>query len=166
MELYYERKKKDEASSGLAIKEKSEGFFVKFLEFILELIAAGDFVTDIIVLRQLGKTRHAMWFTITVVSIIMPFLISYVPFMIFLKERFTRASFKEELTCRLNILAGASLSPLILVYLMFMDIVFLFNETVLVPITYILRLLTCNCVDLRCLTRGIESSYEILFEMQ
>ena len=132
----------------------------------MELIAAGDFVTDIIVLKQLGNTRHAMWFTITVVSIIMPFLISYVPFMIFLKERVTKVIFKDEITCRLRFLAGASLSPLILVYLMLMDLVFLFNETILVPITLILRLLTCNLLDLRCLTEKIEQSYELLFEMQ
>ena len=148
------------------VKEKSEGLFVKFLEFILELIAAGDFVTDIIVLKQLAGTRHAMWFTITVVSIIMPFLISYVPFMIFLKERVTKVIFKDEITCRLRFLAGASLSPLILVYLMLMDIVFLFNETVLVPIVFLLRILTCTLVDLRCLNEKIDSSYELLFEMQ
>lgn len=59
-----------------------------------------------------------------------------------------------------------SITPLILVQLMFMDLVFLFNETVLVLIIFLLRMLTCNKVDLSCLTEGIKSSYEVIFEMQ
>jgi len=57
-------------------------------------------------------------------------------------------------------------TPVMLVYLFLMDIVFLINQAILVPVILILRLITCILLDLTCLTRILDSSYEIMFEMQ
>lgn len=57
-------------------------------------------------------------------------------------------------------------SPPMLIYLFIMDIVFLLNQAILTPIIFVLRILTCNLINLSCLTRMLDSSYEIMFEMQ
>lgn len=57
-------------------------------------------------------------------------------------------------------------SPVMLVYLTILDLVFLINQALLVPILVLLRTLTCGLLNFTCLSNIIDSSYEVLFEMQ
>ena len=56
------------------------------LETTLEWIATADLYTDLIVLIQLAQTEHRAWTTITIFSMIAPFLACQIPFLNFLKE--------------------------------------------------------------------------------
>ena len=57
-------------------------------------------------------------------------------------------------------------SPLMLVYMFLLDIIFCINQALLFPIICILKFVTFGLLDLSCLNRALDKSYEFLFEMQ
>jgi len=57
-------------------------------------------------------------------------------------------------------------NPLMLIYLFCLDLIFIINQALLYPIIQILKAMTCGIVDLSCLNRGLEKSYEFFFEMK
>lgn len=94
------------------------------METVLEWIAAADLVTDMYVLYQLGQTEHHAWTTITVFSLLAPLFACQTPFLIFMREKVYR---DQENRLKLRFLSNMMVSPFMLVYLTFMDLVFLFN---------------------------------------
>lgn len=57
-------------------------------------------------------------------------------------------------------------SPFMLAYLFILDLIFVFNQGVMHPIIQLLKIMTLGCIDLTCLSQGLEKSYEVLFDMQ
>lgn len=53
-----------------------------------------------------------------------------------------------------------------LIYLFCLDLIFIINQAFLYPIIQVLKFLTCGLLDLSCLNRALEKSYEIFFEMK
>ena len=75
-------------SLGLEASKQSKGcgrIFRSGFEFILEMIALADLITDVQVLLMLVKTDHIAWTTITFFSMFAPFYASQIPYMTFLK---------------------------------------------------------------------------------
>lgn len=132
-------------------------------ETVLEWIAAVDLITDSIVLMQIAQTEHHAWTTITVFSLLAPFFACQNPFLMFLREKVYR---DHKDNCKLRFLSQIMVGPLMLIYLFIMDVVFLINQAILTPIIQILKLLTCYKIDFTCLTKKIDRSYELMFEMQ
>ena len=113
-----------------------------------------------------------------------PFFASQIPFITFLKEQLTLAEVKVDkekasrnTNCCIRILSYISIgwfklvcfsmvTPLMLVLMAVMDLVFLFNSVVLTPIIYLLGLLMCGFVDLNWLLSFIDEMYMAMFKMQ
>lgn len=92
------------------------------LETTLEWIATADLYTDLIVLIQLAQTEHRAWTTITIFSMVAPFLACQIPFLNFLKELIYRDLQERS---KLLFLGRIMLTPFMIVYMFLMDIVFL-----------------------------------------
>ena len=56
--------------------------------------------------------------------------------------------------------------PLMLYYMFMMDLMFVLNQAILVPIVFIFKIFTFYKLDLSCINKTIDSSYELLFEME
>lgn len=67
---------------------------------------------------------------------------------------------------KLKFMGFMMVSPLMLIYMFVLDIIFVINQALLFPIICVLRFITCGLIDLSCLNRALEKSYEFLFEMQ
>jgi hypothetical protein len=50
---------------------------------ILELIALIDFAGDLILLVALFRSEHSAWFSLSVLSMLSPFFVCYVPLLTF-----------------------------------------------------------------------------------
>ena len=133
------------------------------LEVTLEWIAAADLYTDFVVLIQLIYTEHRAWTTITIFSMIAPFLSCQIPFLIFLKELIYRDKTGK---IKLLWLGRLMLSPLMLIYMFLMDLVFLFIQAFIFPILLIVKFLTFGKLDCTQMIEKLDKVYEIMFEMQ
>lgn len=58
------------------------------------------------------------------------------------------------------------INPLMLIYLFCLDVIFIINQAFFYPLIQLMKLLTCGLVDLSCLNRALDKSYEYLFEMK
>ena len=70
---------------------KPKRVFNDYVEFafnlVLELIALFDFVGDIYLLIGLFKSEHTGWFGFSLLSMMSPFFICYVPLLTFQKRK-------------------------------------------------------------------------------
>ena len=101
------------------------------LEIILEWIAAADLFTDVLVLLQLLQTENRAWVTITIFSMLAPFFACQTPLIMFLKDRIQR---EKGQNYRLNLMGQIMVSPFMLVYMFILDLIFIFNQAILLPI--------------------------------
>ena len=58
-----------------------------------------------------------------------------------------------------------SLTPLIVAYLLLMDVIYIFVSVVLTPIAMIIKVLTCGLIDMTNIEEKLDVLYEILFGM-
>lgn len=56
-------------------------------------------------------------------------------------------------------------APIMLAYMFILDVIFVINQAILFPIIIVLKILTLGFIDLSCLSRALEKTYEFLFEM-
>ena len=129
------------------MKKASKGdLAIMTLTFFLELTSCLDYIGDVIILKQFfGK--HPAWFTLSVYFMISPFLVSYVPLINFqiqaykTKERTVSTGEGSE-TSRLSftqgIIAWASKSPALIIYLIFMDFIFIMQSMFIRPFIVII----------------------------
>jgi hypothetical protein len=104
-----------------------------FFNLTLELIALFDFGGDLILLRSLYLSTHTSWFSFSLLTMLAPFFICYVPLLTFQKRKIDQAN-----TSWIDSISTfAYLTPLVLIYLQVMDIVYIINSVVLVPIAFI-----------------------------
>lgn len=94
------------------------------IETLLEWIAAADLYTDIIVYLQLYNTEHRAWATITIFSMLAPLFACQAPFLTFMREQINR---DQQRRLKLRLLGFIMVTPLMLVYLTIMDLLYLFN---------------------------------------
>jgi hypothetical protein len=58
--------------------------YIEFMfNLILELIALFDFAGDLVLLVALFRSEHAAWFSLSVLSMLSPFFVCYVPLLTF-----------------------------------------------------------------------------------
>ena len=144
-----------------AERKKSLGNGIRnLLETILEWIAAADIYSDIVVLLQLLQTDYKGWVTITIFSVVAPFFACQTPLIMFLKERILR-----EKSVRLNLMGQIMVSPFMILYMFVLDIIFIINSAVIEPIIYVIKVITFGRVDITCLNKLVERSYEFFFGM-
>ena len=80
----------------------------------------------------------------------------------FLKEKVYRDTLNR---LKLRFMGTIMVSPLMLVYMFLLDIIFCINQALLFPIICFLKFVTFGLLDLSCLNRALDKSYEFLFEM-
>ena len=56
-------------------------------------------------------------------------------------------------------------TPLMLFVMSVMDLIFIVNSVILVPLVYLTHVISCNKVDLTWLVDKIDDSYESMFKM-
>ena len=76
-------------------------------------------MTDFKIIGQLWQTEYSVWLAITLISVAMPIFVSYVPFLLYLKERIV-----DDRKFRLIFVAWIMVSPIAPVLLLLMDLVF------------------------------------------
>ena len=81
----------------------------------------------------------------------------------FLKEKLYRDRSKK---IYLRVMGYMMVSPIMLIYMLILDIIFVFNQAIVFPVISLLKLISFGILDLSCLNKGLDRSYEILFEMQ
>lgn len=133
------------------------------METFLEFIALGDLFTDMLVFLQLYDSEHRAWTTITIFSMLAPFFACQVPFLVFLKELIYR---DQKSTNKLIVLGIVMLSPLMLIYMVVMDFVFLILQAIFSPAVEIVKLVSFGWIDLSGILNRLDRIYEIMFCMQ
>lgn len=88
---------------------------------------------------------------------IAPFLASSIQMIEFLTEKVIKRD-REDTNILLMTISWCSLFPIFIVFLWFMDIVFIVNTTIFEPIAWL--------IGLSCMTEAIEGTYEVLFQMK
>ena len=127
---------------------------------MLELIATADLITDIQVLLMLMQTRHIAWTTIAILSMISPFLACQIPYLTFLKDKA-----HDSKSCSTRLLGLLMVSPFMLIIMTLMDLIFLLNSVIIVPIISLLELMMCKRVQLKCVKNFVDDTYEHIFFM-
>jgi len=90
-----------------------------------------------------------------------PFYVCYVPLVTFQKKR----SQLQEDTKFLKVLNVLSMTPLIVVYLLLMDLVYIVTSVIITPFAMLLKLISCGCIDITNVEEKLDGLYNILFGM-
>jgi hypothetical protein len=139
-----------------------------FFQLSLEIVSSFDLFTDLFVLRELSKSSDVGWLCTMIMTIVWPFLVSYVPFISYQlgKIRETENSEDERLPMSTMIKALLFTTPLLLAYLLLIDTVFLAISSILVPILLLVSFMSCQRIRHASIDRFIDRSFEIMFGMQ
>ena len=71
----------------------------------------------------------------------------------------------QEETKFLKFLNIASMTPIIVVYLLIMDLIYIMVSVIITPIAYLIKLLSCGFLDLTNVEEKLDVLYEVLFGM-
>lgn len=126
---------------------------------LLEFIALFDMIGDIFALILVYKLGHIAWFTISVFTMISPFYVCYVPLLTFQKERAEKIE-DDSILQKLN--GFFSLTPLILINLLLMDLIYIINSVVITPIVFIFSF---GRLNMEVIEEKIDKIYIVLFGM-
>ena len=136
---------------------------LRLLIVALEWVAIVDLLTDLQIVRMLWKSNLTISLTVTVISMLAPFYVSYVPFLMSLKERINRSS---EPDLNLTTVAFIMASPLAIFMLLVIDNVFILNTAFLEVAFKIISFLSYGVIDLNYISEAVDNWYEILFGMK
>lgn len=151
-----------------SIKEDVKDYNITpFIEFVLEVINSFDMVLDVAIIHHFFRSGHVLSFAALIFGIVQPYLVNYTPFLSFIKSHFANAMFDDniDLTCTVKFIAFLSVTPTIVPYLFIMDILFMTSSSVLELIAFLLKLLTCGCLNVDFMSHFIENNYRMLFHM-
>lgn len=133
---------------------------MKVIEYLLELVALLDFLTDLKITVLLIESRNTMWAALTVNAMIAPLLVCSVQMILFLTEKVIRRNKYEE-NILLMAISWSSIGPLFLAFLIIMDQVFILNTVVFEPVGML-----CACCAVNWINKAIDKSYENMFQMK
>jgi hypothetical protein len=139
------------------------------LIFFLELTSCCDYIGDILVLRQLfGK--HPAWATLSIYFMISPFYVSYIPLINF-QISAHKAHIKENgsISMYQTVIAWISKTPLLIIYLLFMDFVFIIQCIAIKPVVFFIEMVrnqvTTSRRNLNILDLFEDYMFSVMFEM-
>jgi hypothetical protein len=140
----------------------------KTFHFVLEMIAIFDLVGDIFVLIAIIKLGHYMWSVLTFFQIASPFFICYAPLINYWVQKGSFGIYESSanrISFKNKALGFMVLTPIFVIYLVVLDLLFMINTAVLRPLVYLLKLLTFNKLDLTRLTLFVNDMYSLFFDM-
>jgi len=112
---------------------------------------------------QLVETGHNAWMSITVYTMLSPYLISYVPLINFQIQNYEQNNNANNFK---NFHAIIILTPLVLTYLASMDVFYIVASVGVTSIVLILKLLTCNKIPFFDVDAQMDKVYGYLFHMK
>ena len=124
--------------SNKAVSEYVEKIFT----YLLEVVAFFDMGSDVMFLIEIWNAGHAMWFMLSMFTIVAPYYICYVPLL-----RYQRRNITDELNTQQKTVLFCAFTPLVLIYLFLLDLLYLFNAVLLAPALFIINLLSCGRLD-------------------
>lgn len=149
----------------MAVKRQREKAANPYFEFafvlLLEAIALFDMIGDIILMIGMYSAGHTAWLTISIFTMLSPFYVCYVPLLTFQKNR---AKMQDE-TKFMQFLNIASLTPFIVAYLLFMDVIYIIMSVIITPGAMLIKALSCGLIDVTNVEEKLDVLYEILFGM-
>jgi len=109
-----------------------------------------DVIGDITILNILYKYKHFAWASLSVLFMFAPYLISFCPLMKFLldKGNFQPKSGGDGASMR-KCFACISLTPLVFIYLIGMDIIFIIITVLIYPMLWLINKITCGKIRLQ-----------------
>eukprot|EP01083_Nonionella_stella_P025222 69477_1 len=122
----------------------------RIIVLMVEVLAAADLVTDIVILSKFVQHGHVWWSSFTITMMLSPYYISTASLLFLLKaERDFFAQQQKGITKLLkNVFGAIYISPLGVAYFMFIDVFFVITTL----IKEILSILTCGYFD-ECLSK-------------
>ena len=127
------------------------------------MIATFDLAGDIYMLKGLLGTRHIFWTTLTVFQMISPFLVGLVPFITFQLKRYQKTKYRGYVQLKDLLLVFITATPLVVIYLQLMDIIFIFTQLIIRPFLHILRIFTGGRLTEEMIDDKILDVYSRLF---
>lgn len=122
-------------------EKRPNKYFEMIFNIFLEFIALFDMIGDIYALIVVYKLGHTAWFSISIFTMISPFFVCYVPLLTFQKDKAVEAGHETFLE---KFLVFCSLTPLILIYLLLMDVIYIISSVIVTPLAF----LTCGLIDI------------------
>jgi hypothetical protein len=160
---------------------------------VQEMITGLDFISDIWVLGEYVNSGHNAWLVINIMSVMSPIFVSYVTLVTLIIKNYYRVWTKDKNNENSNIQNENNLeiervgekkiscfrkfyydfknfipvTTIVIIYLFLIEIIFLLNSTVIVPIVFLLKILTCGKFDeqFKCIELSFKKLYDILFDM-
>jgi hypothetical protein len=154
-------KKRDSTKAG-----KCEKSFELIFNLIMETFSTVDLGTDAYLIYKFAKSEHMAWLCVNIQTLIWPFFVAYVPFISYRLGRIRKES-KEGKSSYLELtLQFFAITPMLLVYLFVVDLIFLLLSAVIMPILMIFSLLICQPQLIDRMEEFIDEIYKMLFGMQ
>jgi C4-dicarboxylate transporter len=157
------------------------------------VITGLDFISDIWVLGEYINSGHNAWLVINIMSVMSPIFVSYVTLVTLIIKNYYRVMTKDKknemsnlqnennleiekvnekkISCfrknYYNLKNFIPVTPIVIIYLLFIEIIFLINSTIIVPIVFLLKIITCGKCDdqFKCIELSFKKLYDILFDM-
>ena len=137
------------------------GYFEKVFSYALEFIAAFDMISDIFFLIEIWRGNQLGWFILSIFSIIGPYYICYIPLLRYQRRNMTRnPTFAQRMTLYL------AFTPLVLIYLFMLDLLYLVNAVVLSPFVLVFNIITCCKFTKWNIESKIDASLGYLFNLE
>lgn len=139
----------------------------QLFSLVIEVLSAFDFITDGYLIYKFAMSRHTAWLCCNIQTVIWPFMISYVPFISFKIQKY-RATFEDgEQTCLCwsKTISFFATTPLLLVYLMFIDTFFLVISTIATPIFIVLFIISLGNIPVGRMEEWVDKLYFYFFDM-
>ena len=135
------------SASLVANPEARVQFIVDILTCMLEIVSAMDLVTDIVIFWAMLQHFHVYWSTITLLSMVAPYLVAYAAGMkLLLRNRVFDTldlNGNENSRPRLRAVVGlASTSPLCILYFFLIDVIYALKALIVDALMLILQVLT------------------------
>jgi hypothetical protein len=134
--------------------------------FLLEIIAFIDLYSDIYILIHLLATGHTAWASLTLYTMLSPYLISYIPLINFQIQYYEQIGANERSELSKNMEAMGILTPIVLIYLALMDVFYIVASVGLNSITFLLNMLSCGLIKFIDVNSKMDNVYGYLFHMK
>ena len=134
---------------------------LQILNLMLELLSTFDLVTDVVVLYTLVNSEHTAWLCLNLTTILLPYFISYVQFVSYQLEKIKQDNQKlnRRCSCLKSSIQFFATTPLLIVYLFFIDLLFLIITAIMSPIMIFILVISCGYIRLNSFEYCIDGIY-------
>lgn len=118
-----------------------------FLNGLIEFSSIVDYVTDVIILYYLARSKHTMWFTFSLFTMLSPYYTVYASALTFQMGNFREkrsASRKGSLTCCYLLKVIFLIAPTFLIIMILLDIVYMILNVFAYAFLFLFILTPCR----------------------